>query len=158
MKQAMETKNFTATLLVDQTPEQVFNAVKNVRGWWSENIEGGTEKLNDVFNYHYEDIHRTKIKLIEVLPNKKIVWYVMENRFNFTKDQEEWTGDQMIFEITEKGIQTQLQFTQVGLVPEYECYDICFSSWNHYILDSLQSLITTGKGLPTIKEGKSLSS
>ena len=77
----MSTSGFTTTILVDQTPEQVFNAITNVRGWWSEEIEGNTAKLNDVFDYHYEDIHRCRIKLIEVTPGKKVAWYVMENYF-----------------------------------------------------------------------------
>ena len=42
---------------VDQTPEEVFNAINNPRGWWSEEIEGSTDKLNDEFNYHYKDVH-----------------------------------------------------------------------------------------------------
>ena len=50
----MKTSDFTTTILVDQTPEVAFNAINNPRGWWSEEIEGGTEKLNDMFDYHYE--------------------------------------------------------------------------------------------------------
>lgn len=67
----MDNKSFNTTILVDQSPEAVFNAITNVRGWWSEEIEGGTSKLNDEFDYHFQDIHRCKIKLVEVLPNKK---------------------------------------------------------------------------------------
>ena len=70
----MKTKDFTTTILVDRTPEQAFNAINNVRGWWSEEIEGGTDKLNNEFDYHYEDVHRCKMKIIELVPNKKVVW------------------------------------------------------------------------------------
>ncbi len=52
----MTTSDFTTTILVDQTPTEVFNAINNVRGWWSEEIEGSTDKLNDEFNYHYQDV------------------------------------------------------------------------------------------------------
>ena len=154
----MSTTDFTTTIVVDQTPEEVFNAVNNPRGWWSEEIEGSTEKLNDEFNYHYKDAHISRMKLIEVIPNKKVVWLVMDNHFNFTKDKSEWTGNKIIFEITEKNnksdsYRTQLQFTQLGLVPEYECYDICSTGWSNYINNSLRSLITTGKGQPNPKEG-----
>jgi hypothetical protein len=148
----MQNQNFTTSLLVDQTPEEVFNAINNVRGWWSEEIEGGTEKLNDVFIYHYKDVHTSKMKLIEVIPNKKVVWLVLDNHFKFTKDKSEWKGNKIIFEITEKDNKTQLQFTQLGLVPEYECFDICRDAWTNYINNSLRSLITTGKGQPNSKE------
>jgi uncharacterized protein YndB with AHSA1/START domain len=149
----MATADFTTGFLVEQTPEEVFNAVTHPRAWWSEEIEGGTAKLNDEFIYHFKDVHMSKMKLIEVIPNKKLVWLVMDNHFNFTKDQQEWTGNKIIFEITQKGNKTQLQFTQVGLVPEYECYDICRDAWSNYIKNSLRSLVTTGKGQPNPKEG-----
>jgi hypothetical protein len=144
----MTTTDFTTALLVDQTPGEVFNAITNVRGWWSEEIEGNSEKLNDEFTYHYEDVHRSRMKLIEVIPDKKVVWLVMENYFNFTRDKSEWTGNKIIFEITRKDDKTQLRFTQQGLVPDYECFEICQNAWTTYIHKSLSSLISTGKGQP----------
>jgi len=144
----METSDFTTVLLVDQTPEVAFNAITNVRGWWSEEIEGDTEKLNDEFTYHYEDVHYCQIKLIEVIPNQKVVWYVKYNYFKFTKDRSEWTGTKMSFEISEKDGKTEIRVTHHGLVPEFECYDICSNAWTQYIQQSLKNLITTGKGNP----------
>ncbi len=150
----MGKSDFTTTVVIEQSPEAAFKAITNVRGWWSENIEGGTEKLNDEFSYHYEDVHISKMKLIEVVPNKKVVWLVKENYFNFTKDKSEWTGNKISFEISEKDGKTEIRFTQLGLVPDYECYEICANAWTEYIQESLRSLITTGKGKPNSKEGR----
>jgi len=147
----MNSTNFSTTILVDQTPAEVFTAINNVRGWWSEEIEGGTGQLNDQWTYHFQDVHRCKMKIIELIPNKKVVWMVVENHFNFTKDQSEWVGNKIIFEITEKNNKTQLQFTQSGLVPQYECYDVCKNAGSTYIQKSLFNLITTGKGQPNVK-------
>jgi hypothetical protein len=144
----MNTKDFTTTLVVDQTPNEVFNAINNVRGWWSEEIEGSTNKLNAEFTYHYEDVHRCKMKIIDLIPNKKVVWFVVNNYFNFTKDKSEWTGTKIIFEISKQDDKTQIFFTHQGLAPEYECYDICQNAWNNYLHNSLRNLITTGKGQP----------
>ena len=147
----MATSDFTTTLVVDQTPEEAFNAITNVRGWWSEEIEGGTSKLNDEFDYHYEDVHRCKMKLTEVIPDKKVVWSVLDNYFKFTKDKSEWIGTKIIFEIFKKDDKTHIQFTHQGLVPEYECFEICRDAWTTYIQKSLRSLIENGKGQPNGK-------
>ena len=148
----MNTADFTTTILVDETPREVFSAINNVRGWWSEEIKGSTNKLNEEFNYHYEDVHRSKMKIVEFVPDKKVVWLVLENYFKFTNDKTEWTGDKIIFEITEQDNKTQLRFTHQGLVPEYECFNICRGAWTTYIQKSLYNLITTGKGQPNGKD------
>ncbi len=148
----MPASDFTTTLLVDQNPNEVFHAVNNVRGWWSEEIEGGTEKLNDEFTYHFEDIHQCKMKLIEVVPDKKVVWLVLSNYFKFTKDKTEWKGTNVIFEISQKDNKTMLRMTHQGLVPEYECFEICRDAWTSYIQNSLRNLIVTGKGQPNGKD------
>ena len=152
----MNTSDFTAILLVDETPEKVFKAINNVRGWWSEEIDGRTEKLNDEFTYHYEDVHYSKMKLTEVIRGKKVVWLVLDNYFNFTKDKSEWKGTKISFEISQKDKKTQIRFTHIGLVPEYECYELCVEAWSNYINNSLRSLIITGKGQPNPKEGRNV--
>jgi hypothetical protein len=148
----MENQDFATSFLVSQTPKQVFDAVTNARGWWSEEIEGNTAQLNDVFDYHYQDVHRCQIRLIEVVTDQKVVWQVLDNFFSFTNDKTEWIGTKIIFEISEHGDKTQLQFTHQGLVPEYECYGACVNGWTHYILTSLPALITAGKGQPNTSQ------
>lgn len=147
----MNTSDFTTSITVEQSPAAVFDAVNNPRGWWSEEIVGSTDKLNAEFDYHYEDVHRCKIKIVESVPGQRVVWLVMENYFRFTNDKSEWTGNTMIFDIGQTDGKTQLQFTQVGLVPEYECFDVCEKAWTQYVQQSLWSLITTGKGRPNGK-------
>ena len=144
----MSASDFTTTILVNQTSTEVFNAINNVRGWWSEEIEGDSRKLNDEFDYHYQDVHRCKMKIVEFTLNQKVVWQVLDNYFSFTKDKNEWKGNKIIFELSQKDDKTQLRFTQVGLVPQCECYDICQNAWSTYIEKSLYSLITTGTGKP----------
>ncbi|WP_343616796.1 SRPBCC domain-containing protein [Flavobacterium sp.] len=144
----MSALDFTTAFTTDKSPEKVFEAVTNVRGWWSEEIEGNTAQLNDQFDYHYEEVHRCRIKLIEVIPNKKVVWLIEQNYFNFTEDKTEWTNTNPTFEITEKDGKTELRFTHFGLVPDYECFNICRDAWTNYIQNSLKKLIETGKGEP----------
>ena len=80
--------NFTATISVDQSPEEAFAAINNARGWWSENIEGSTTNPGDVWTYRYKDVHRCTMKVTEMVPNKKVVWLVVDNYFNFTRGQD----------------------------------------------------------------------
>ena len=150
----MKPSDFTTTLLVNQNPKQAFNAINNVRGWWSEDIEGNTENLHDEFKYHYEDVHYCHLKIIEIIPDKKVVWLVLDNHFNFTKDKSEWKGTKISFEISQKNDKTLIRFTHIGLVPEYECFDICSNAWTDYLKNSLKNLITTGKGQPNPKGGR----
>ena len=147
----MNDQNYTTTFTVDQTPEEAFAAINNVCGWWSEEIDGNTDKLGDEWKYHYEDVHRATMKITEFIPNKKVVWDVLDNYFNFTRDKTEWIGNKIIFDISRTGDKTEVRFTQLGLVPDYECFDICSNAWGSYINGSLRNLITTGTGQPNKK-------
>ena len=148
----MSGQHYTTTLAVDQSPEEVFAAITNPRGWWSEEINGPTDQLGAEFTYHYRDTHRARFKVTELVPGEKVIWHVLENYFAFVDDKSEWTGTDVVFEIGKQGGKTELRFTHVGLVPAYECYNVCSDAWGSYIRGSLHNLITTGKGQPNRAE------
>ena len=148
----MSEKNYTTSFTVNQSPEEVFAAVTNVRGWWSEAIEGKTDKLGAVFKFRYQDLHRSTHKITEFVPGKRVVWHTSDSQLGFVEDKKEWNGTDLVFEITRKGRKTELRFTHVGLVPRIECYRGCSGAWAFHVKDSLRKLITTGKGEPNEKE------
>jgi hypothetical protein len=148
----MSDRNFSSTFTVDQTPEEAIKAIKNIRGWWSEQLEGSTEKVGDEFTYRYKDVHTCKMRLIEAVPQKRVAWLVVDNYFSFTKEKSEWKGTKIVFDVFQKGKKTEVHFTHEGLVPAYECFDICSDAWGTYISGSLRNLIATGVGQPNPKE------
>src|ERR1700738_4873399 len=99
----MNDQNFPTTLTVDQTPEEAFAAINNVRGWWSGQIEGSTQKLGDEFTYRYEDVHYSKQKITESIPGKRVVWLVVDGYLKFVEDKTEWTGTKITFDVSTKG-------------------------------------------------------
>jgi hypothetical protein len=144
----MSKSDLTFTLLVDETPEEVFAAINNVRGWWTgePGVEGSTEKLGDEFTYRYQKIHYSKQKITELIPGKKVVWLITDSSLSFIEDKTEWNGTKITFDISKKGDKTEVRFTHVGLVPGVECYNDCSNAWGSYINNSLRELITkTGK-------------
>jgi hypothetical protein len=114
---------------------------------------GSTDKQGAEFDYHYEDVHRCQMRITELVPEMKVAWLVLDNYFNFIEDKTEWKGTKINLEIARKGEKTEVHFTHVGLVPEYECYGVCSNTWGSYVNGSLRSLITKGKGKPNQKGG-----
>jgi len=144
----MENKDFNCSFLVEQTPQQVFEAIMNVRGWWSEKLEGNSLKIDDEFSYTHGSLHYSKHKLTEVIPYKRVVWLTLESKLTFVSQEEEWNGTRMIFEIVAKGVRTKLNITHEGLLPSLQCFKDCTNGWTYYLQNSLLLLITTGKGNP----------
>ena len=75
-----------------------------------------------------------------------------DNHFSFTEDKTEWKGTKVVFDVAKDGDKTEIHFTHEGLVPAYECYNVCSDAWGSYIRGSLKSLIATGKGSPNPTE------
>ncbi len=144
----MEMKSLTIELSVKQSPEEVFAAINDVRGWWSGDIDGATDRLGAEFEYRYKGLHRSRQKITELVPGKKVVWHVVDSDLSFVKERGEWNGTDIVFEIARRGRETRLRFTHVGLSRALECYGGCSDGWGFYIRESLRDLIATGKGQP----------
>lgn len=156
------TEYLTATMTVDQTPEEVFAAVTNVRGWWSENLIGDSAALHDEFVFTddsayagetvaeaKEGIRFARFQLTEVVPGSRMVWRCVDSDLTFIDDRDEWTGTNVVFEITTDAQGTTLHFTHEGLTAaESACFEACSRGWTFYITKSLPQLITTGTGQP----------
>jgi hypothetical protein len=150
----MKTQDYSATILVNATAHKAFESINNVATWWTENLVGNSQQVNDEFEVQFGDVHYSRQKLVEVIPDKKVVWLVTASRLNFLDNREEWNGTKIVFEISHQGTKTQVRFTHLGLVPGIECFDACSNAWSQYIHESLASLINTGTGQPTTKEAK----
>ena len=143
----MENKNFSATIEVINSPEDIFQRItKDVAKWWGgKDLSGKSISLNDEFIVNHPGAHYSKQKLIEVIPNKKVVWLVTESKLSWLKNQEEWANTKMIFEITSKSHSFLLHFTHEGLVPEKESYEKCAQGWSMVIKDWLYNYIMYNK-------------
>ena len=95
----MSAAGFTSSFTVDQNPGETFKAITDLRGWWSEEIDGSTDQLGAEFKFHYQDVHQSTQKIAEFAPGKKVVWRVVDARLNFVKARTEWIGTDIIFEI-----------------------------------------------------------
>ncbi|MGQ3014278.1 MAG: SRPBCC family protein [Flavobacteriales bacterium] len=144
--------DFHISVLVQKPPAEVFRAISDVRGWWSEEVEGSTDTLNAEFSYRYRDVHHCRMRITGLKPYSHVKWLVLENYFKFAEDQGEWLQTEIVFDISEEQGQTRIDFTHKGLLPGHECYEICSNAWTGYIRDSLAALIETGKGAPNPKE------
>jgi uncharacterized protein YndB with AHSA1/START domain len=142
----MTSQNFRSTFTVAQPPEEIFRAITNPRKWWTGDIEGSADQVGDEFSYRYGDVHYSKQKVTELVPGHKVVWQVVDSHLARPEDPNEWTGTHIIFEISCHDGQSELQFSHLGLVPDFECFDSCSSAWGFYINGSLRRLITTGEG------------
>jgi hypothetical protein len=145
-------RGFSASFMVDQSPQEAFDAINNVRGWWSGEIDGSTDKLGAEFTYRYKGLHQSTQKITELVPGKRVVWRVSDASLNFVEDKTEWNGTDIVFEIAKKSDKTLVSFTHVGLVPRFQCYGDCSGAWGFYINDNLRSLIATGKGDPNSRD------
>jgi hypothetical protein len=147
----MKKQDYTATILVKPTANKAFESINDVAAWWTENIDGSSEKLNDVFTVHFGEAFVT-MKIVESVMDKKVVWNVTDCYLHWLADKEEWKNTRMVFEISAEGDSTCIEFTHVGLTPQAECYDSCVKGWDQYIKDSLAKLINEGRGLPQRKQ------
>ncbi|TDX02035.1 SRPBCC domain-containing protein [Dinghuibacter silviterrae] len=135
--------HYSATIKVDKTPAELFDAVCRVNEWWTGNLTGDTRGLDSVFTIRFGKTFVT-MKLIEWIPDQKVTWEVVDSFLDFVSDAHEWQHTTLVWDIIPGGI----RMTHVGLVPEVECFDNCQKGWDFYVKTSLLKLLTEGQGMP----------
>jgi len=140
-------KSYTTTIEVAKSPHDVFKSITaDVARWWGgQDLEGDSTKLNDEFIINHPGTHYSKQKLVEIIPDKKIVWLITESTMSWLKDPTEWANTKLIFDITSKVDTTVLHFAHEGLTPEKQCYARCSEGWDTVIKDYLLNFITYGR-------------
>ena len=108
-------------------------------------------KLDDEFTTSFDKTF-WKFKILEFKPNSKIVWQCIDAKHihtGFDGIEKEWIGTNVEWNLEEKSHnETILNFTHNGLVPELNCYEICYPAWERFVTQSLKSFVETGKGMP----------
>lgn len=147
MSGAPSSSDLALTFRVPQRPMDAYQAINRVKDWWIGEVEGASHAVGAVFTYQYKPYHRTVQQVVELVPGERVVWKVLESAIHFVKHPEEWKGTTLVFDIEEKGGETEVRFTHVGLTPKLECFGNCSSGWRHYVEISLPSLIREGRGV-----------
>jgi uncharacterized protein YndB with AHSA1/START domain len=146
MSNARGDRSFTTTCVVNRSPDEVYEAINDVRRWWTGQIEGRADRVGDEFTYRFGGIHDSRQRVTELVAGRRIVWEVVDAELSGRKTPDEWIGTHVLFDLSPTGLGTSLQFTHDGLVPDFECYDDCAYAWTFFLNSSLTTLITTGDG------------
>ena len=144
----MNPQNYHCTITAPITPQEAFEKIGRVGDWWAVNFRGHAKALHDQFTVHFARTTWSLMEIVEVEPNQRIVWSVVDCYLPIFKDPYIWKGNRISWDISRDGILTQVTMTHIGLVPGVECYEDCRKGWNFYVGESLFRLFTEGKGLP----------
>src|SRR5687768_9064513 len=97
----MQNNDYSTYILVRQSPGEAFNAVLDVTSWWTEDAVGDSDQLEGQFEAHFGDGYFSKQRLVEFVPDQKIVWIVVDSHLEFATEKDDWVGTKICFEISE---------------------------------------------------------
>ncbi|HEX5315172.1 MAG TPA: SRPBCC domain-containing protein [Candidatus Kapabacteria bacterium] len=142
-------QDITCSITAKVTPDDATDKIGRVSEWWIRQTEGNSKARNDVFTVRFPGESFVTFTITEMDPKKKIVWHAADCYLPWLNNKTEWTGTDVIFDITAEGENTRIDFRHRGLTPQVECYDQCVKGWNQYVPGSLLRFLTEGKGLPS---------
>ena len=141
-------QDFSLSLTVKASAKETMKRISQVKSWWAKGFKGKAGKLKDKFSVYFGDDTYVNFRISEIVADKKIVWLVTDCNLGWIEDKKEWKKTEVIWNLTEKGGKTKIDFIHKGMTPESECYASCKPGWTHHIKDSLVKLIENGKGFP----------
>jgi hypothetical protein len=142
----MNNQNFTMDIWVSKPSSAVYQQILDVRSWWSglfdESFEGSSSAVGDEFSFTAGGgLHYTKQRLIELIPDSRIVWLVTEANLSFAEITDEWAGSRICFTLLPEANGTRIKFIHEGLTPSCSCYTACSDGWNRYLHERMAVLL-----------------
>jgi uncharacterized protein YndB with AHSA1/START domain len=144
----MTDQNYQSSFTAKISPKEVLERITRVPEWWGKDFEGKSKELNDVFTVKFESGDRFQAKIVEIQPEKKIVWEFIDTYQPRVKDTTEWIGTKIIWEVVPQKEGVEVKMTHVGLVPTLECFDECKNGWDYVTQLSLNKFLNEGVGAP----------
>jgi uncharacterized protein YndB with AHSA1/START domain len=143
--------SYTEEVLIKASNKQVFDAIsQHVQKWWG-NTDCSVRAIGDEFTTTFDKTY-WKFKITEFEADIKIVWSCIDARHihtGYEGIEKEWVGTSVEWILEESGKdETLVLFKHNGLVPELNCYEICFPAWEMFVTRSLKSFVETGIGMP----------
>ena len=144
----MNQQDYSCSIAVPLTATEALETIARVGRWWAVNFKGSATSPHDRFTVHFARTTWSVMEIVEVIPDHRVVWKVVDCFLPIFKDPYLWKNNHITWDISAESGQTRVTMTHVGLVPGVECYEDCRKGWNFYVGESLYQLMTTGKGLP----------
>jgi hypothetical protein len=144
----MANQDYQSSMTTHSTPEEAFDKISRVSEWWAKDFEGKSEEPNDVFTVRFQAGDMYKVKVSERIPNKKVIWDVIDSYQGWHNDHTEWVGTKIVWEVVPQTDSIEVKMTHLGLVPEFECFDQCSLGWDYLMGKSLLKFLDTNKGMP----------
>jgi len=137
---------------IKASQEKVYQSLatpEGVAGWWTTDTTGD-RKAGGTINFRFtaagHEIGAFEMKILELDPNTRVVWQVVEG-------PAEWVGTKIRFEIKQEDDFAIVLFKHEGWKEPVEFMCHCSTKWAIFLM-SLKSLVETGTGNPSPNDVK----
>ena len=115
-------------VFIKSTPEKIYEAItteKGIASWWSVH-NNARPQTGSVYRISFGGDYYKEIKITELVPNKKVVWEVLEAH-------PEWLNTKVSFEISREKDTAELRFNHSGWKDYTDMFAQCNHHWGVYL-------------------------
>jgi uncharacterized protein YndB with AHSA1/START domain len=148
-------EDFQQSLSLSASPEAAYAALATIdglRNWWTQECDG-VATAGGTIHFRFGNVYKD-MRVDTAVQNREVRWTCTRACIDVPSlsRKDEWVGTRLVFRLTESTPgKTTLDFEHTGLVPSFECYQMCVTGWRHF-LGSLQQYLETGSGMPHLAQ------
>src|SRR5437879_1945118 len=139
----MEQHDYHRSIAADMAPQQAYEKIADVSGWWAKDFKGSALKNGDTFTVSFGTTW-VEFKIADAEPGKKITWLVTDCHLQWLSDIKEWNNTSVEWAIKPENGGSRIDMIHHGLRPGIECWNACENGWDGHLLSSLQNLVNKG--------------